>query len=79
MVLTVSILFHIVHATFFMDFWSIWPDKTDLRDAMNRVRAIFWQACAAAAQVCQVSARKQALPRRDLAHGPGGDRAPACS
>jgi hypothetical protein len=28
MVLTVSILFHIVHASFFLDFWSIWPDKT---------------------------------------------------
>ncbi len=41
LVLTVSILFHIVHATFFLDFWSIWPDKTDVRDAMNRVRRFF--------------------------------------
>ena len=41
LVLTASILFHVVHATFFMDFWSIWPDKTDLRDAMNRVRRFF--------------------------------------
>ncbi|SPE19008.1 Di-heme cytochrome, transmembrane [Candidatus Sulfotelmatomonas gaucii] len=40
-VLTVSILFHIVHSTFFLDFWSIWPDKTDLRDAMNRTRRFF--------------------------------------
>ena len=30
-VLIASILFHIVHATFFMDFWSIWPDKTGHR------------------------------------------------
>jgi cytochrome b subunit of formate dehydrogenase len=37
-VLTVSILFHIVHASFFMDFWSIWPDQTDLEDAWKRVR-----------------------------------------
>jgi len=37
LVLTVSILFHIIHASFFMDFWSIWPDKTDLRDAMRRL------------------------------------------
>jgi cytochrome b subunit of formate dehydrogenase len=36
-VLTVSILFHIIHASFFMDFWSIWPDRTDLRDASRRI------------------------------------------
>jgi len=40
-VLTVSILFHIVHSTFFLDFWSIWPDRTDVRDAMNRTRRFF--------------------------------------
>jgi cytochrome b subunit of formate dehydrogenase len=40
-VLTISILFHIVHSTFFLDFWSIWPDKTDLRDAMNRTKRFF--------------------------------------
>ena len=39
--LTVSILFHIVHASFFLDFWSIWPDKTDLRDSMNRLLRFF--------------------------------------
>jgi len=36
-VLTLSIMFHIVHASFFMDFWSIWPDRIDLRDARRRV------------------------------------------
>ena len=36
-VLTASILFHIIHATFFMDFWSIWPDRIDLRDAWRRI------------------------------------------
>lgn len=36
-VLTVSILFHIIHASFFMDFWSIWPDRIDLRDARRRI------------------------------------------
>jgi formate dehydrogenase subunit gamma len=40
-VLTISIAFHIVHASFFNDFWSIWPDMTDLRDAMNRTRRFF--------------------------------------
>jgi cytochrome b subunit of formate dehydrogenase len=35
-VLIASIIFHIFHATFAMDFWSIWPDRIDLRDAKNR-------------------------------------------
>jgi cytochrome b subunit of formate dehydrogenase len=29
-VLTASILFHVIHATFFLDFWSIWFGRTDL-------------------------------------------------
>ena len=37
-VLTVSVLFHIIHATFCLDFWSIWPDRADLEDASNRFR-----------------------------------------
>jgi cytochrome b subunit of formate dehydrogenase len=36
LVLTASILYHIVHATFWMDRWSIWPDKIDFEDAMRR-------------------------------------------
>jgi cytochrome b subunit of formate dehydrogenase len=36
--LTISIIFHIVHASFFLDFWSIWPDRTDLEDAWKRVQ-----------------------------------------
>jgi cytochrome b subunit of formate dehydrogenase len=36
-VLTISILFHIIHASFFLDFWSIWPDRIDLRDARRRI------------------------------------------
>ncbi len=36
-VLTVSILFHVIHASFWLDFWSIWPDKIDLRDAGRRI------------------------------------------
>jgi cytochrome b subunit of formate dehydrogenase len=34
-VLTISIVFHIFHS-FFMDPWSIWPDRIDIRDAMRR-------------------------------------------
>ena len=35
-VLIASITFHIIHASFWLDFWSIWPDKVDLRDAGRR-------------------------------------------
>jgi cytochrome b subunit of formate dehydrogenase len=37
-VLTVSVIFHIIHASFWLDFWAIWPDKADLVDASRRVR-----------------------------------------
>ena len=37
LVLTSSVIFHIFHASFFLDFWSIWPDKIDLRDARRRL------------------------------------------
>lgn len=40
-VLTISILFHIIHASFWLDFWSIWPDKTDVQDARKRIRRFF--------------------------------------
>jgi cytochrome b subunit of formate dehydrogenase len=36
LVLTASIVFHIFHASFWMDFWSIWPDKIDLEDIKRR-------------------------------------------
>jgi formate dehydrogenase gamma subunit len=49
-VLTISILFHIIHASFFMDFWSIWPDRTDIEDAKNRTLRFF--------------GKRAALPRR---------------
>lgn len=41
LVLTASILFHVVHASFYLDFWSIWPDAADLRDARARVARFF--------------------------------------
>jgi len=43
-VLTASIIFHIIHASFFMDFWSIWPDKADLEDASRRMRRALGQS-----------------------------------
>ncbi len=35
-VLTASVIFHVFHASFVLDFWSIWPDKIDLQDAFRR-------------------------------------------
>jgi cytochrome b subunit of formate dehydrogenase len=43
-VLTVSIIFHIIHASFCMDFWSIWPDKADREDAVRRLRRALGQS-----------------------------------
>ncbi len=43
-VLTVSILYHIVHATFWLDRWSIWPDKADIEDATRRFKRALGQA-----------------------------------
>jgi cytochrome b subunit of formate dehydrogenase len=42
-VLTVSIIYHILHATFWMDFWSIWPDKADMQDASRRLKRFMGQ------------------------------------
>ena len=36
LVLTVSIVYHIIHASFWLDFWSIWPDRIDIDDAKRR-------------------------------------------
>src|SRR5258705_2443141 len=46
-VLTASIIFHIIHASFFMDFWPIWPDKADLEDASRRWRRALGQSAPA--------------------------------
>ena len=37
-VLTISVIYHIFHATFVLDFWSIWPDSEDLEDASRRLK-----------------------------------------
>ena len=37
-VLTLSVVFHVIHASFWLDFWSIWPDKADLEDSLRRIR-----------------------------------------
>ncbi len=37
-VLTISVIYHIFHASFWLDFWSIWPDNQDVEDASRRVK-----------------------------------------
>ncbi len=37
-VLAISIIFHVIHASFWLDFWSIWPDRADLQDAARRIQ-----------------------------------------
>jgi len=44
--LTISILFHIVHASFYLDFWSIWPDRSDLEDAWKRFQRFMGKSTA---------------------------------
>lgn len=46
-VLTVSVIYHLFHATFWLDFWSIWPDRVDLEDAVRRFRRALGQAAPA--------------------------------
>jgi cytochrome b subunit of formate dehydrogenase len=46
-VLTVSVIYHIFHATFWLDFWSIWPDKEDLEDADRRIKRAMGQSAPA--------------------------------
>jgi cytochrome b subunit of formate dehydrogenase len=46
-VLTVSVIYHIFHATFWLDFWSIWPDKEDLEDADRRMKRAMGQSAPA--------------------------------
>src|SRR5712692_10383794 len=42
--LTVSIVFHIIHASLWLDFWSIWPDRADLEDAVRRIQRFMGRA-----------------------------------
>jgi hypothetical protein len=56
--------FHVIHASFFMDFWAIWPDRIDLRDAWRRRCAGFSESRASSGQIRQISFGEQALPRR---------------
>lgn len=36
-ILTLSIIYHTIHATVWLDFWSIWPEKGDIEDSRRRL------------------------------------------
>ena len=38
LLLTLSVLYHIIHATFFLDFWSIWIGPSDVKEVVQRVK-----------------------------------------
>ncbi len=43
MVLTASVVFHMFHASLWLDFWAIWPDREDMEDAWKRIRRFMGQ------------------------------------
>ena len=43
-VLTISIVYHIFHASFWLDFWSIWPNREDVEDASRRIKRAMGQS-----------------------------------
>tara|TARA_B100000749_G_C18346969_1_gene431543 strand:+ start:74 stop:976 length:903 start_codon:yes stop_codon:yes gene_type:complete len=43
LILILCILYHIVHASFFLDFWSIWILPGDLKEAVERTKRQFGQ------------------------------------
>jgi hypothetical protein len=73
-VLTVSVLFHVIHASFWLDFRAIWPDKADLAGCIEKSAQVYGPACASAAQIRKVPVREQALPRRNHRDRSGRNR-----
>jgi cytochrome b subunit of formate dehydrogenase len=46
-VLTISIIYHIIHASFWLDFWSIWLNKEDVNEAITRLKRAMGQSAPA--------------------------------
>ena len=47
LVLTVSIIYHIIHASFWLDFWSIWLNREDVAEATTRLKRVMGQSAPA--------------------------------
>ena len=76
-VLTAAILFHIVRAVLWQDFWSMVIGPRDLRSSWRFVARALGLRRAAAAARCQVFAAAEAVPHAGRGRGAGhrGDRA----
>ena len=73
LVLTGSIIYHIIHATFFLDFWSIWVGPKDIPEfKAEMLRELGHDV--AGSESRQVSARQPPLSPRDRRRRPGGGR-----
>ena len=72
--LTASILFHIVHATFFMDFWSIWVGPRDIPEAKAEILREMGREDTPGPQARQIPARQPPLSHGGHARRADGDR-----
>ena len=76
LVLTASILFHIIHATFWLDFWSIWVGPKDLPELKAEMLRELGHDVPGP-EAGQVSARQPPLSPRDRRRRPRGRSRPA--
>ena len=63
-VLTISIIYHIIHASFWLDFWSIWLNREDVAEAIARFKRAMGAARSGAPQGGEISVGQQ-----DVSHG----------
>ena len=77
LVLTASILFHIIHASFWLDFWSIWVGPKDIPEFKAEILRELGQR-RARAEVGQVSARQPPLSPGDRGGRASARSPPAC-
>ena len=72
--LTASVLFHIFHATFVLDFWSIWVGPKDIPEFKTEMMRDLGKEVPGCAEAGQVSARQPPLSPRGDGGRPAGDR-----
>ena len=75
----ISILYHIIHATFVLDFWSIWPNKQDLEDASRRMKRALGQPAPEPKRFGKYPLENKLFHLTILLTGLSVDRSPACS
>ena len=70
--LTISIIYHIIHASFWLDFWSIWLNKEDVNEAMTRFKRSMGGNAPAPRKSGEVSVGQQDVSHGHRAVGAGG-------